>query len=165
MCSLLFNSTTEYDYCKAFLSSILLKGMEQAIIQMGVLINSVIDEISLVKDNNTFTQLVYENKSNFKKYELFVEYYLLKAYLQNEKIFNGFRQDHKDYYLKLSLYIIIIYFIGYLFLFILLLYFIFKYKYIYTSLFNFCAILSVKSILDDEFFYQKIVELEKKLYN
>ena len=165
MCSLLFNSTTEYDYCKAFLSSILLKGMEQAIIQMGVLINSVIDEISLVKDNNTFTQLVYENKSNFKKYELFVEYYLLKAYLQNEKIFNGFRQDHKDYYLKLSLYIIIIYFIGYLFLFILLLYFIFKYKYIYTSLFNFCAILSVKTILDDEFFYQKIVELEKKLYN
>ena len=102
---------------------------------------------------------------NFKKFELFVEYYLLKAYLQNEKIFNGFRQYHKDYYLKLSLYIIIIYFIGYLFLFILLLYFIFKYKYIYTSLFNFCAILSLKAISEDEFFYQKIIELEKQLYN
>jgi hypothetical protein len=165
MCSLLFNTTENYDYCKEFLSSILLKGLEQAIIQMGVLINSVIDELSLVNSYDTFHELVRGNTTNFKKYELFVEYYLFKAYLKNEEIFNGLRNDQTKYYSNLTLEIIIIYLIGYLFLFILLCYFIFRYKYIYTSLFNFCAILSLKIISEDEFFYQKIIELEKKLYN
>ena len=91
MCHLLFNSTDSINYtiCKEFLSSILLKGMEQAIIQMGVLINSVIDEISLVHDDSTFKELVRGNTTNFKKYELFVEYYLYLAYLENDKIFNA----------------------------------------------------------------------------
>ena len=165
MCNLVFNITQDYNCCKEYLSSILLKGMEQAIIQMGVLINSVIDEIALINNEETFKELVSGNKTNFKKYELFVEYYLFKAYLKNEEIFNGLRNDQKDYYSNLTLEIIIIYFIGYLFLFILLFYFIFRYKYIYTSLFNFCAILSLKIIQDDDYFYQKIIELEKHLYN
>ena len=167
MCNLLFNKTdsTNYTMCKEFLSSILLKGMEQAIIQMGVLINSVIDEISLINDVASFKELVRGNTTNFKKYELFVEYYLYLAYLENDKIFDGLRDDQTNYYSKLTLEILIIYFIGYLFLFILMCYFIFRYKYIYTSLFNFCAIISIKIILEDEFFYQKILELEKELYN
>ena len=166
MCNLLFyDSPKNYADCKEFLSSILLKGIEQAIIQMGVLINSVIDEISLISDHDTFKELVRGNVTNFKKYELFVEYYLFKAYLKNEEIFNELRYDQTKYYSKLTLEIIIIYLIGYLFLFILLCYFIFRYKYIYTSLFNFCAIFSLKIISEDEFFYQKIIELEKKLYN
>ena len=166
MCNLLFyNSPKNYADCKEFLSSILLKGIEQAIIQMGVLINSVIDEITLISDHDTFKELVRGNVTNFKKYELFVEYYLFKAYLKNEEIFNELRYDQTKYYSKLTLEIIIIYLIGYLFLFILLCYFIFRYKYIYTSLFNFCAIFSLKIISEDEFFYQKIIELEKKLYN
>ena len=166
LCNLLFYSSSQkYTYCKEFLSSILLKGLEQAIIQMGVLINSVIDELSLVNSYDTFHELVRGNTTNFKKYELFVEYYLFKAYLKNEDIFNGLRDDQTKYYSNLTLKILIIYLIGYLFLFILLCYFIFRYKYIYTSLFNFCAILSLKIISEDEFFYQKIIELEKKLYN
>ena len=167
MCELLFNKSdpSNYTMCKEFLSSILLKGMEQAIIQMGVLINSVIDEISLINDVASFKELVRGNTTNFKKYELFVEYYLYLAYLENDKIFDGLRDDQTNYYSKLTLEILIIYFIGYLFLFILMCYFIFRYKYIYTSLFNFCAIISIKIILEDEFFYQKILELEKELYN
>ena len=165
MCSLLFNTTENYDYCKEFLSSILLKGMEQAIIQMGVLINSVIDEISLVDSEEEFKELVRGNTTNYKKYELFIVYFLYHAYLKNDEIFNGLRSDQTNYYLNLTLEIIIIYYIGYFILFIIMCYFIFRYKYIYTSLFNFCAILSLKAISEDEFFYQKILELEKQLYN
>ena len=80
MCSLLFNTTENYDYCKEFLSSILLKGMEQAIIQMGVSINSVIDEISLVDSEEEFKELVRGNTTNYKKYELFIVYFLYYAY-------------------------------------------------------------------------------------
>ena len=58
--------------------------MEQVIIQIGVMVNSVIDELTLIKDRNDFYKLVKENSTNFKKYETFIKYYLLLSYLENE---------------------------------------------------------------------------------
>ena len=166
LCLLLFANVESFDYinCKEFLSSILLKGMEQAIIQMGVMVNSVIDELTLINDQKGFYNIVRGNSSNFKKYESFIEYYLLLSYLKNEEIFNNFRIDETNYFNNLTMKIIIIYFIVYLALFFMLCYFIFMYKYIYNSLFNFIAILSIKFISDDEYLNKKIIELEKKLY-
>ena len=166
LCLLLFLNETTPDYinCKEFISSILLKGMEQAIIQIGVMINNVIDELSLISDKQDFNATVFENSTNFKKYEFFIEYYLLLSYLKNEEIFNNLRVDETKNVSNSTTRIIIIYLVGYVVLFFLLIYFIFVYKYIYNSLFNFIVILSVKFISDDENFYQKIIELEKKLY-
>jgi len=166
LCLLLFYNETTLDYvnCKEFLSSILLKGMEQAIIQMGVIINNVIDEISLIKDINDFNYTVYDNISNFKKYEMFIEFYLLLSYLKNEEIFNDLRIDETKNVYNLIMKIIIIYIVVYLILIILLFYFIFMYKYIYNSLLNFIAILSIKFISDDEYFYLKIIEIGSGLY-
>ena len=166
LCLLLFENiiSTDYTNCKEFLSSILLKGMEQAIIQMGVMVNSVIDELSIIDNKELFINTIKGNSTNFKKYESFIEYYLLLSYLKNEEIFNSFRIDETNYFKKLTMKIIIIYFVVYLVLFILLCYFIFMYKYIYNSLFNFIAILSIKFISDDEYLNRKIIELEKKLY-
>ena len=166
LCLLLFEDTQSIDYnnCKEFLSSILIKGMEQVIIQMGVMVNSVIDELTLINSQNDFYNIVKGNSSNFKKYESFIEYYLLLSYLKNEEIFDGFRIDETNYFSNLTMKIIVIYFVVYLVLFIMLCYFIFMYKYIYNSLFNFIAILSIKFISDDEYLNKKIIELEKKLY-
>ena len=166
LCLLLFYNDTTLDYtiCKQFLSSILLKGMEQAIIQIGIMINNAIDELSLINNINDFNNTIYENSTNFKKYETFIEFYLLLSYLKNEEIMNNLRVDETHNVSSLSLKIIIIYFVVYLMLLIFLCYFIFMYKYIYNSLFNFVVILAAKFISDDEYFYQKIIELEKKLY-
>ena len=166
LCLLLFGNkeTDDYNYCKEFLSSILLKGMEQSIIQIGVMINSVIDELNLIHTEKDFYNTVKGNTTNFKKYEAFIEYYLLLSYLKNEEIFNNFRIDQTRHYSNLTMKIIVIYFVVYFFLFFLLCYIIFVYKYIYNSLFNFIAILSIKFISDDEYLYKKIIELEKKLY-
>ena len=89
LCLLLFvnEKNEEYLNCKEFLSSILLKGMEQTIIQMSVMVNSVIDELSLIEDELGFNNTISGNTTNFKKYELFVEYYLLWSYLKNQDIF------------------------------------------------------------------------------
>ena len=165
LCLLLFKNIQTYDYqtCREFLSSILLKGMEQAIIQMGVMVNSVIDELTLIQNEIAFNNTIKGNTTNFKKYEFFVEYYLLLSYLKNEEIFNRFREDETNHYSNLTMRVIIIYFVVYLVLFILLCYIIFSYKYIYNSLFNFIAILSLKFISDDEYLYNKIIELEKKI--
>ena len=166
LCLLLFYNETTLDYtnCKEFLSSILLKGMEQAIIQMGIMINNAIDELSLINDKNDFNITVYGNATNYKKYEMFIEYYLLLSYLKNEEIFNALRNDETQSVNNLTMEIIIVYIVVYLILITLLFYFIFMYKYIYISLLNFIAILSVKFIYDDEYFYQKIIEIENKLY-
>ena len=166
LCLLLFYNETTLDYvnCKEFLSSILLKGMEQAIIQVRILINNAIDEISLIKDINDFNNTVYEHTSNFEKYEMFIEFYLLLSYLKNEEIFNDLGIDETINVYNLNIKIIIIYIVVYLILIILLFYFIFMYKYIYNSLLNFIVILSVKFISDDEYFYQKIIEIESRLY-
>ena len=167
LCLILFYNETTIDYsnCKKFLSSILLKGMEQAIIQMGVMVNNVLDELPLIYNLNDLNETVYGNSSNFKKYELFIEYYLLLSYLKNEEIINNLRIDETHYSTSLALKIIIIYFVIYLILFIFLFYFIFMYKYTYNSLFNFIVVLAAKFISDDEHFYHKIIELEKKLYS
>ena len=166
LCLLLFVNTESLDYidCKEFLSSILLKGMEQAIIQMGVMVNSVIDELTLINDQKDFYNIVKGNYTSFKKYESFIEFYLLLSYLKNEEIFNNFSIDEANYFNNLTMKLIIIYFIVYVVLFFMLSYFIFMYKYIYNSLFNFIAILSIKFISDDEYLNKKIIELEKKLY-
>ena len=131
---------------------------------MGVMVNSVIDELTLINDENEFYNTIYGNTTNFKKYEFFIEYYLLLSYLKNEEIFNNFRDDEIHHYSSLMAKIIIIFLLVYLALFILLCYIIFSYKYIYNSMFNFIAILSIKFISDDEYLYKKIIDLEKKLY-
>ena len=86
LCLLLLVNTDSLDYIhyKEFLSSILINWMEQVIIQIGVMVNSVIDELTLIKDRNDFYKLVKENSTNFKKYETFIKYYLLLSYLENE---------------------------------------------------------------------------------
>ena len=138
--------------------------MEQAIIQMGVVINNAIDEISLIKDINDFNNTVYEHTSNFEKYEMFIEFYLLLSYLKNEEIFNDLGIDETINVYNLNIKIIIIYIVVYLILIILLFYFIFMYKYMYNSLLNFIVILSVKYISDDEYFCKKIIEIGSRLY-
>ncbi len=166
LCLLLFvnEKNEEYLNCKEFLSSILLKGMEQTIIQMSVMVNSVIDELSLIEDELGFNNTIRGNTTNFKKYEFFVEYYLLLSYLKNQDIFNNLRIDETKYFSKLTMEILIIYLVIYLILFILLCFIIFMYKYVYNSLFNFIVILAIKFISDDEYLFKRIIQLEKKLY-
>ena len=166
LCLLLFEneSTLEYSNCKSFLSSILLKGMEQAIIQMGVMINNVIGDLSTISNIDDFNNTVYGNSTTFKKYESFIEFYLLLSYLKNDEIFNNLRIDETKKVSNISVEIIVIYLLVYLILFLLLCYFIFMYKYIYNSLFNFVGILAFKFITDDEYLYHKIIEIENKLY-
>ena len=162
---LMMNETTsDYKLCREFLSSILLKGMEQALIQIGVMMNSVNNELSLIKDEKDFNNTIKGNSTNFKKYEMFIEYYFLLSYLKNEKIFDNFRKDETLNYSRVARIIIVVYFIIYSLLFVLLCYFIFMYKYTYNSLFNFIAILSIKFISQDDELNKIIIQLENNLY-
>jgi len=57
-CEALFKSPSDMEYCNKFWSGVLLKGMEQAITQMGVVIGTVLDELTSLNDHNN-TKMLY----------------------------------------------------------------------------------------------------------
>ena len=48
-CEVLTQNISEYNYCENILSSILTKGLEQAIVQMSIIITNCIDELNSLK--------------------------------------------------------------------------------------------------------------------
>ena len=182
-CAILVGENSEdsiiYEYCVSFWSNILVKGMEQAITQMGVSVASVTDELNSLNDlakilqNNdsgnkvdnpkTFDDLMLRNASFFQ-FGIFVEYYLFKSYIETYKIFDILR-DVKLNNIKSSFDIILYcYVILCIVLLILLLFLVNQSKYLLNSFLNFVGILPVKYLIEDENFYQETLRLEQNVY-
>jgi hypothetical protein len=182
-CAILVGGNSEnsiiYEYCVSFWSNILVKGMEQAITQMGVSVASVTDELNSLNDlvkilqnNNsgnkvdnpkTFDDLMLRNASFFQ-FGIFVEYYLFKSYIETYKIFDILR-DAKLNNIKSSFDIILYcYVVLCIVLLILLLFLVNQSKYLLNSFLNFVGILPVKYLIEDENFYQETLRLEQNVY-
>ena len=164
-CKVLFNDDEyEYNNCAKFWSSILVKGMEQSITQMSVIINTVIDELnSLNSGNKKFSEIINPN-SSFSQYELFVEYYLFKSYMKTVEIFEDFRLSKLKSTRKIFYGILYGYIIGTIILFFILLYFVYSSKYVFNSFLNFIGILPVKYLIEDELLYKDILKLEQSIF-
>jgi hypothetical protein len=164
-CKVLFNDDEyEYNNCAKFWSSILVKGMEQSITQMSVIINTVIDELnSLNSGNKKFSEIINPN-SSFSQYELFVEYYLFKSYMKTVEIFEDFRLSKLKSTRKIFYGILYGYIIGTVILFFILLYFVYSSKYVFNSFLNFIGILPVKYLIEDELLYKDILKLEQSIF-
>ena len=156
---------TELDkvICEYILSSILTKGMEQAIIQMSIIITSVIDELNSLKEEKTLYDLFMKN-SSYSNYEIFVGQFMLYSFLKTQKIFEIFRNDEKLYIFTINRIILIIYGIIYFIFIFAVLYFIYAFKNIINSFFNFIGILPAKFIYDDDYLYKTILKLEQDFY-
>ena len=182
-CSILVGDNSEdsiiYNYCVNFWSNILVKGMEQAITQMGVSVASVTDELNSLNDltkilqnqeagsnvdnPKTFDELMLKNASFFQ-FGIFVEYYLFKSYIETYKIFDILRDVQLDN-IKSSFDIILYcYVILCIILLIILLFLVNQSKYLLNSFLNFVGILPVKYLMEDEIFYQETLKLEQNVY-
>ena len=162
------------NYCKSFWSNILVKGMEQAITQMGVSVASVTDELNSLNDllkvnensnNNpkTFDELLERNAAFFQ-FGIFVEYYLFKSYIETYKIFDILRDVRLDK-IKSSFDIILYcYVILCIILLLIMLFLVNQSKYLLNSFLNFVGILPVKYLIEDENFYQETLRLEQNVY-
>ena len=166
-CDVLFGknkNVKEYNLCSDFWSSILVKGMEQAITQMSVIINTVIDELnSLSKGTKKFSELIEPN-SSFSQYEFFVEYYLFKSYMKTVNIFYDFRVKKLNSTKKIFLGILYGYIVGAIALFFILIYFVYSSKYVFNSFLNFIGILPVKYLIEDDILYKDILKLEQHIF-
>jgi len=165
-CEILYDSSKlpyEYNQCSNFWSSILLKGMEQSITQMSVVITSVLDDLhSLNINSKNITQVIQEG-SNFDTYEKFVQIYLLDAYQYTTQIFRDLNKSNLDNIYKIYRYIMIGYIIFGIFLFFFMLYFIHNSKYIFNTFMNFIGILPMIYLMEDIYLYKEILNLEKYL--
>ena len=165
-CLVLFNDeqSAEYQYCATFWSSILVKGMEQSITQMGVVVNTVIDELNALNIGmKTFSDVVSET-SSFSQYELFIEYYLFKSYMKTVELFMELKVEKVRMIFNTFKIILICYVIGVVFLFFVLMYFIARSKFVFNTFFNFVGILPVKYLMENDVLYKETLKLEQLIF-
>ena len=158
-CKALIESSPEIKYCEKFWSGVLLKGMEQAITQMGVVIGSVLDELMSLNDVET-TKILLDlmDQSSFIIYEQFIEYYLLKSYNKTNYIFKELRDQQLNSIINIMRYILWVYSFISVILFVFLTYFIYSSKYTLNSFLNFIGILPSQYISEDENLYNEIIK-------
>ena len=164
-CKVLVEESRDIRYCSQYWSGVLLKGMEQSITHMGVVIEQIINELETLNLFNTPTVLYnLINESVFITYEQFMEYYMLRAYNQTTYIFKDLREEKLDSIFNAINYIFLIYIVGLILLFIVLNYILYSYKYILNTFLNFIGILPIQYIYEDENLYQEIIEFGNKYY-
>ena len=155
-CQVLNTSETEYKFCEQLFSSVLTKGLEQTIVQMGIILTSCVEELNTLKGNKTFKE-IYSFNSAYANYEIFMGYYMVEYFLLTQDIFEAFRNDEKKNIQQIIAIILVLYFILYIILIILFSRFIKGYKKVENSLLKFIGILPSKFITDDESFYKSIL--------
>ena len=165
-CKIVSNGTnnTEYKFCENTFSSILTKGLEQAIVQIGLIITNCIEELESFKKYNTSLKDLYSPNTSYSNYEIFVGYYMLESFLVTQKAFEMFRcNERKTNYIAINV-IMICYIIIYVILISFAIYLIYSYKKIENSFLNFIGILPAKFIVDDESFYNAIFKFGQYFY-
>ena len=164
-CKIISFDPFEYNICENFWSGVLLRGMEQAIIHMGVIIGNILDEVENLNDiKNNKNLLFLMTVSSYIEYEQFLEYFLLIAYNETILILNDLREQKINAIIKKMKSLLIIYIIISFVLFGLFLYNIIVSKNLFNSFLNFICILPIKYISEDESFYEEIIKFGKKYF-
>lgn len=154
----------DYSECSKFWSSILLKGMEQSITQMSVVITSVLDDLNSLNQNSKSIAQILQDNSVYSTYEQFVELYLFDSYMKTKQIFKELNAANLDVIYATYQSIMIGYICFVIILFGFLLYFVYKSKFIFNTFMNFIGILPVKYLLEDPTLYKEILKLEQYIY-
>lgn len=164
-CSVLFTvNTTEYEKCSTFWSSILLKGMEQAVTQMSVTINTVLDELNALRLGNKQIDKILDIESSYSQFEFFIEYYFLLAYWKSVNIFENIKESKLDKINEIYLIIFIVYIAAVFVLMTLVIKLVYSSREMLNSFLNFIGILPIKYICEDQELYKDILRLEQKIY-
>ena len=162
-CQILVPNGTDDKYCEILFSSILVKGLDQAIVQMGIIINNCIDELTALKMTKNLT-IMYSRFNYYYNYELLVGYYIFNSFLITKDAFSVFRDDEKNYIFNVHKALSIVYIVFVILVIMLCCYYIYIYKKEGNSFWNFIGILPNKFISDDENFYDSVIKLGELLY-
>ncbi len=154
----------DYKQCAGFWSSILLKGMEQSITQMSIVITSVLDDLNSLNQNSKSLSQILQKNSVFMTYEQFMELYLFNSYMKTVEIFKNLNNSNLKVIYATYQSTMIGYICFVIILFGFLIYFVYKSKNIFNTFMNFIGIFPVKYLLEDSSLYKEILKLEQYIY-
>ena len=154
------DNSTDSIGCSTLFSSMLSKGIEQSIVQMGVIITNCLDELSGVKNIQSLQQ-IFTRSTSYHDYEAFMGKFLLKAFMETNEIFEVLREDERKYISKINNILLVAFMCVYLILLIIFIYFIYDFVSLFNSFLNFIGILPSKFICDDDALYQNILLLQE----
>jgi hypothetical protein len=153
-----------YEDCTIFWSAILVKGMEQAMTQMIIEKNSVIDELTaLYRTDKNITDILNKN-SSLRRFEFFLLFYFLRAFWKTSNLFDEIKNIKINNINNIYIIITIAYMAITLLLILIVRHVIRKSRTIFNSFLNFIVILPAKFLSDDSYFLEEILKLEEKLY-
>ena len=165
ICQIAANKEKAKLYCKNFWSGVLLKGMRQALAQIGISIVSVLDELDYLNNiNNNKTLFSLMSESTFFDYKIFHEVYLFRAYEKIKNIFLEFREEKLSVIVKLNKFILILYIIITIIISIFFIFFISSFRSTFNSFLNFIGIIPEKYIEEDNNMYKAIINYGQKVF-
>ena len=162
-CQILSENEGTYMICQTIFSSILTKGLDQAIVQMGIILTSIIDELNSLKNNKNLYD-IYTGNSSYNNYEIFMGEIMLQSFFKTQSIFEIFINDEKSYIDHMNKIILNGFNILYLILFFYLIFFLLSYKKIIVSFFNFVGIIPAKYLAEEETLYKALLKMDHDYY-
>ena len=163
VCDVIKNIEQNDKYCESLFSAVLTKGLDQVIVQMSIIINNCVDDLTLLKSNKDLNNF-YSINNYYYNYEILVGYYIFNSFLITKDIFDIFAEDEMKYISNIQTAITVVYALFIVIMIILCFYFVHVYKNVGNSFWNFIGILPNKFISDDENFYESIIKLGDLLY-
>ena len=138
--------------------------MEQSITQMGIILNTVIDELKSVKNGKKKVYDLLNINSSYSQFEFFVNYYLLDGFWISDKLFNEIKKKKIEKIDSYYLLIFVIYSIVNLVLIVLINKLVYTSRDMLNSFLNFVGILPIKYIIEDPNLLSEILELEQTIF-
>ena len=165
MCQLLYPDLPPIlQNCNDFWSGIIKQGLEQTITQLGIELNTILEDfIQINQGYKTLTQ-VNDITGTLGQIEVFINFFFINAYAKTKDIFHLIKNDKINYFRKLCNFINIIFtFCNFVLMFIIVI-FIYSGKNNLNSFLNFIGIFPIQYLSEDENFYKETLKLESDIF-
>ena len=165
ICDLLFSEDElNYNICYTLWDGILTQGIEQSIIQFGIEIYNILEDLNNINSGKLTINSIFNINGSLGICEIFIIFVFLPANSLCEMLLEIIRQDKVNSINKTFDYILYIFLIALVICWIVVFFFIKKIKDNFNSFLNFIGIIPIQYLSEDDKFYREILRLERTLY-
>ena len=165
MCNLLYSDNESFlNNCNIFWSGIMKQGLEQTITQLGIELNTVLDDFGQINSGIKTLQQINDYSGALGQIEVFINFFFLNAYSKTYSLFEEIRDDKYKKFKTLLNYILAVFFIINFVLMFVIEYFIYSGKNDFNSFLNFIGIFPIQYLSEDENFYKETLKLEGDIF-
>lgn len=162
-CQIVYSDQALED-CKKFWSGVMVKGLQQTIVEMGSRFSVLIDQFSLIAaaDGSLYLEDLLKS-DDWENYDYFIIYYLYDFFDKSRNLFNDLRYEEVYKYKQIYRIVFSCYLVLDCIILIIMIYFIYSVISLFNSFLNFIAIIPTKIIIEDKEMNEEIKKLEKNI--